>query len=283
MPRELNWICLPTLRGLSVQVVIVQRGKFATFDLLARTFVDNPNVRVVWDRRARDRRHSASPMAADRRRPDRRRRSCASWDDQHYVLVNATALGNGLQTVSITPRSADLTATVGDVQDFQQDVELAVRSEVNLLLTGGDPLARQSLAQWVHHWSDRGAGPFVALDRVGSVEWLSGSELACPGQGWIPKANQLEASVDLARGGTLLLEEVADLSWALQTELLHFLERRVTQPRRSQADGSRGARIMAATSYDLLDRIASAQFRPDLFYRLNMIRVALPSGTAQTH
>jgi DNA-binding NtrC family response regulator len=256
-----------------VQVAIVQRGQFATFDLLTRTFVDNPNVRVVWDRRARDRRHSASPMAADRRGRDRRRRSSARWGDHHYVVVNATALSNAL--------SADLTATVGDSQEVQQDVELAVRLDVNLLITGGDPLARKSLAHWVHHWSDRGGGPFVALDRVGSVEWPSGSELGCPGQGRIPQADQFEAWVDSARGGTLLLEEVADLSWAVQTELLHFLERRVTQPRWSHADASHGTRIMAATSYELLDRIASTQFRPDLFYRLNVISVVVPSGTAQ--
>jgi DNA-binding NtrC family response regulator len=264
-----------------MQVAIVQRGQFATFDLLARTFVDDPNVRVLWDRRARDRRHSASPIAADRRGRDRRRRSPGRWGDHHYVLVNAAALSKALQTESITPPTADLTAMVGDSQDVQQDVELAIRSDVNLLITGGDPLARKSLAHWVHDWSDRGGGPFVALDRLGSVECLSGSQLGCPGQGRIPKADQLEAWVDSARGGTLLLEELFDLSWALQTELLHFLERRVTQPRGGQADASRGARIMAATSYELLDRIASTRFRPDLFYRLNVIRVAVPSATAQ--
>lgn len=73
-----------------MQVAIVQRGKFATFELLSRTFADNPNVRVVWDRRVRDRRQTAAPVAADQRRRDRRARPSASWDQCQYVVVNAT-------------------------------------------------------------------------------------------------------------------------------------------------------------------------------------------------
>jgi DNA-binding NtrC family response regulator len=179
------------------------------------------------------------------------------------------------------PSSADRFANGGDSQNILQDIELAVRSNVNLLIIGGDPLVRRSVALWVHRQSDRGGGPFVVIDQLGGVEWLSGPGSGLPGQSRIPKANQLEAWVDSARGGTLLLEEVADLSWAQQTELLQFLERRITEPRASQADASPGVRIVSGTRYQLLDRIASTQFHPDLFYRLNVICLVVPPGMAQ--
>ena len=81
-------------------LVIVQRGKLATFELLARTFANDPTVRLVWDRRERDRRVTASPAPEDRRRSDRRGSPPASWDRFQYLVVSPI---DDLQNGPITP------------------------------------------------------------------------------------------------------------------------------------------------------------------------------------
>ena len=71
-----------------MQFVIVQRGKLATFELLARTFADDATVHVIWDRRARDRRQAEAPVHEDRRRQDRRCSPPSSWEHFQFVLVS---------------------------------------------------------------------------------------------------------------------------------------------------------------------------------------------------
>jgi DNA-binding NtrC family response regulator len=83
-------------------------------------------------------------------------------------------------------------------------------------------------------------------------------------------------------GATLLIEDVAELSWEQQSQLMLFLERRAAQRNGLRAKGFREVRIISGTSHQLLDRIASRQFRADLFYRLNAIHIMLLSGTVRT-
>ena len=87
-------------------LVIVQRGKLATFELLARTFAHDPTVRLVWDRREHDRRQTASPAPEDRRRRDRRASPPASWDRFQYLVVSPMDdLPNGPITPTDPPRA----------------------------------------------------------------------------------------------------------------------------------------------------------------------------------
>jgi hypothetical protein len=69
------------------RLVIVRRGHFATFELLARTFADDPTVRVIWDRRMSDRRRSNDQPAADRRSRDRRRTPPPQWRTLNYMIA----------------------------------------------------------------------------------------------------------------------------------------------------------------------------------------------------
>ena len=70
------------------QLVIVRRGHFATYELLTRTFADDSNVQIVWDRRIAERRRAAdSPDADERRRADRRRRPPTQWGRLNYMIA----------------------------------------------------------------------------------------------------------------------------------------------------------------------------------------------------
>jgi DNA-binding NtrC family response regulator len=157
--------------------------------------------------------------------------------------------------------------------DVQQDLDAAACSDINVLITGGDPDSREFLARRIHGDSDRQDRPFVILDRRAAAE-MFGKPLA-------QLCECLEADVDQCHagpqhqgpGGTCLIEEVGDLSWDQQTRLLFYLVRRAGVAR---AGAAGDPRIITASSYWLFDRIGSTEFRTDLFYRLNLIHVVLP-------
>ena len=138
----------------------------------------------------------------------------------------------------------------------ERDIECAIRSDVNVLISGGDGRRRLSLAHLLHQRSRDMGDPFVLMesDRLPVVR----------------------AAWEFPLGGTMFIEEVADLSQRMQTELMLFLDRRSAQVHDGRADRLRRTRIVAATTYDMFQQIAERRFREDLFYRLNAIHVVLP-------
>ncbi len=251
----------------ATQLVIVRRNQFATFAMLAQAFADEPNVRLVWDRRVHQRRReSTSSDPTDRRQRDRRRDRSLSWGNNDYVLLNTAS--------SVEPRAAHSHVTATDSPavgagwtDFSdqvaRDIEVAVKSDLAVLISGGEILSRTSLAHRIHRYGNRAACPLTVVNRETFVEVFTSSGAL--------------RHVDRSNGGTLLIEEVADLSWEQQSELVHLLERRAVEGH-ARTNGARDARIISATGHWLLDRIASKQFRADLFYRLNVIHLVLPMG-----
>ena len=90
------------------------------------------------------------------------------------------------------------------------------------------------------------------------------------------------APTEWTTAGTILIEEVADLSWEQQSQLSRILESRTVQGWDHRANLSLDARIISGTSHQLLERVASNQFRADLFYRLNVIHIVLPADWVAT-
>jgi DNA-binding NtrC family response regulator len=261
-----------------MQLVIVRRSRFAAFGLLSQAFAGESDVRLIWDRRVQDRRGDTVYQGiGERRNRDRRLNPSSSWGDRHYMMITRRADGDviDVQRQAVTSARA-LTAVRMAGHDVQRDLEVAARSDINVLITGGDPVSRECLARRIHGDSDRQDRPFVVLDRLAAAEMFGkpADQLPC---------ECLESDVDECRagpkqkglGGTLLIEEVGDLSWDQQTELLFYLDRRAGG---TQAGADGDPRIITASSYWLFDRIASAEFRPDLFYRLNLIHVVFPLG-----
>ena len=262
----------------NVQLVIVRRSQFATFGLLAQAFADEPNVRLIWDRRVRHRRRQiTAPGVADLRRGERRRDPSATWSDRDYVVLSTTAdnIPTDLQKPSLGSVKA-LTAVRMAREDVQQDIEAAAQSDLNVLISRGDPLTRKALAHRIHRRSDRRHGPLVVIDRGGAGELFGSFGLNRPTQTLGPEADHRGTwRTRSAVGGTLLIDDVADLSWEQQTEFLLFLERHAVQ---RKGTWTHDLRIITGTSDWLLDRIASSQFRADLYYRLNLIHVVLPQA-----
>ena len=246
------------------QLVIVRRNQFSTFAMLAQAFANEPNVRLVWDRRTRDRRRSAdAPGGGDRRSGDRRGDQTVTWGSNEYLLLTLN------EPKPAAPSGSDPDVESGVSKEYQQlvrdlgnDLEAAAGSDLSVLLSGGDADSRKSLAQRIHSRSRRRAQPLVVVDGAAFAEMLAA-----------PREEDSEQTQAL-KAGTLFIEEIGQWTWRQQSHLARFLER-IARPH--LPNDQPAARLISGTDYWLLDRVAAHEFRADLFYRLNTIHVVLPS------
>lgn len=153
----------------------------------------------------------------------------------------------------------------------------AANSKATVLLLGESGTGKELLARAIHNWSERVEKPFVAINCVGLSRELLESELFGHEKGAFTGAHQLKkGKLELADGGTVFLDEVGDITSEVQTKLLRFLQEREfervggTKPMRVDV------KIVAATNRDLVGAVKDGRFREDLYYRLNVVPIALP-------
>src|SRR5262245_20033930 len=150
----------------------------------------------------------------------------------------------------------------------------AATSDVTVLLSGESGTGKNVLAGAIHGWSPRREGPFVTISCTTLAEHLLESELFGHVKGaftgaWKDKPGRLEA----ARGGTIFLDEVGDLSLELQAKLLRFLEEHCFERVGGVDTMEVDARVVAATNRDLEEDVRAGRFRADLFFRLNVVGI----------
>jgi len=159
-----------------------------------------------------------------------------------------------------------------------EEVRLIARSPVPVVLILGESgVGKQLVAQLLHAASERASGPYVELNCSAIPESLAESELFGHERGAFSDARERKLGlVELADGGTLLLNEIGDLGASPQAKLLTFLEQRTFRRLGSTALRRVDARIVAATNRDLSAMVAARSFREDLWYRLNAITIRIP-------
>ena len=146
-----------------------------------------------------------------------------------------------------------------------------------VLLTGESGVGKERVARFIHAESDRTAGPFVGINCGAVPENLLESELFGHIRGSFTGATQDRVGLfEAANGGTLLLDEIGEVSPAMQVKLLRVLQER--QIRRVGENRNRpfNVRVIAATNRDLLEEIRGARFRQDLYYRLRVVEITIP-------
>jgi transcriptional regulator with PAS, ATPase and Fis domain len=164
---------------------------------------------------------------------------------------------------------------------MRQLMELARRIakvDSTVLITGESGSGKERVAQLVHEESSRATGPFVAVNCAAITETLLEGELFGHARGAFTGAVHDRAGLfEAANTGTLLLDEVGEVSPGMQAKLLRALQereiRRVGENKTRKVD----VRILAATNSDLAQQVADGTFRQDLFYRLNVIELRVPA------
>jgi len=156
-------------------------------------------------------------------------------------------------------------------------VERIAGSEANILIEGESGTGKGLIAQAIHQQSPRARGPFLAINCSGFQDQLLESELFGHERGAFTGATGLKQGLfEVADQGTLFLDEVAEMSPAMQAKLLQVLDsrefRRVGGTRVHRAD----VRIVAATNKPMADEVKAGRVREDLYYRLNVVSLTLP-------
>jgi DNA-binding NtrC family response regulator/predicted hydrocarbon binding protein len=152
------------------------------------------------------------------------------------------------------------------------------RVDSNVLITGESGSGKERIARLVHEESTRAAGPFVAVNCGAITESLLESELFGHARGAFTGATQDRPGLfEAASSGTLLLDEVGEVSPGMQVKLLRALQER--EIRRVGENQSRkvDARVLAATNRDLVGGVADGTFRQDLYYRLKVVDLHVPA------
>jgi two-component system, NtrC family, response regulator AlgB len=159
-----------------------------------------------------------------------------------------------------------------------RDAERVAASEAAILLMGESGTGKNVLARQIHRWSPRRDKAFVAINCTTLSEQLLESELFGHLKGAFTGAiRDKRGRLEGANGGTVFLDEIADLSTALQAKFLRFVQEQSFERVGGESTIHIDARIIAASNRDLPAEVAGHHFREDLFYRLNVIALRVPA------
>jgi Nif-specific regulatory protein len=221
------------------------------------------------------------------------------FDENHLQLVTAigaiaaVAIQNARQFENLENENRRLIADanlehnmVGESPAMQQIYQLISKvaaTESTVLICGESGTGKELAARAIHQNSKRAAKPFVAMNCAALAESLLESELFGHEKGAFTGAlNQRKGRLEIADGGTIFLDEIAELSPALQTKLLRVLQEREFE----RVGGTRpikvDIRVLAATNQILDEAIANGSFRQDLYFRLNVVELDMPALRERT-
>jgi len=160
----------------------------------------------------------------------------------------------------------------------RQMISKAAPARASVLITGESGVGKELVAHAVHEQSDRAKGPFVVVHCAALSETLIESELFGYEKGAFTGAENIhKGRFELADGGTIFLDEIGEVNLATQVKLLRVLQEHKFERVGGEKSIEVDVRVVAATNRNLEDEVKAGRFREDLFYRLNVVRIEMPS------
>ncbi|MFP4383386.1 MAG: sigma-54 interaction domain-containing protein, partial [Spirochaetia bacterium] len=173
--------------------------------------------------------------------------------------------------------AGDLVSRSSSMQRILEILPAVATSPSTVLILGETGTGKELLARTVHSLSPRRNGPFVAVNCGALPDTLLESELFGYKSGAFTGAEKDKPGrFALAAGGTIFLDEIADVSQALQVRLLRVLQEKTYEPLGSTKTERTDARVIAAANRDLSEEVRKGRFREDLYYRINVVPLKLP-------
>ena len=223
----------------------IEAMKRGAYDYLAKPFAPSEVLLTLRKARERERLRRANQLL---------RREVERSSGEHPIVAASEPM---IEVLEVMERAAGFKATV--------------------LLTGESGTGKEVLARAIHAQSPRRSEAFVAVNCAAIPEALLESELFGHAKGAFTGADRARRGLFLeADGGTLFLDEVGELPTALQAKLLRVLQEEEVRPLGDSKSRSVDVRVLAATARHLEAEVAAGRFREDLFYRLNVVRLAVP-------
>ena len=211
-------------------------------------------------------------------------------EDERYLAALATQLARALALTTL--RAADATepgvtlrgrfnGLVGrsePLRDVHDRIVLAAQTDATVLLRGETGTGKGRFARAIHVNSKRQAGPFVTVDCTTLPQQLVESERFGHERGAFTGADRrVPGKVEIAEGGTLFLDEIGDLPLDVQGKLLRFLQDRAYERVGGRQTLQSNVRVVCATHRDLAKLVREGKFREDLYYRVRVVEIELPT------
>jgi two-component system response regulator HydG len=239
---EVEVIVITGNASIESAVGCIRRG---AFDYLAKPFEDVHRVRTTVSK------------ALERRRLVRRNRELEAELRERTGSSGLVGRSAGIRT---------LTRTIHSLR----------RNESHVLLQGESGTGKELVARAIHDESPRGEGPFVPVDCGALPESIIESELFGHERGAFTGATGAAGVFRMADGGTIFLDEIGEVSLAVQAKLLRVLQEKEIRPVGADKVQAVDIRVICATHRDLAAMVEEGRFRQDLYYRLNVVRIAIP-------
>lgn len=175
-------------------------------------------------------------------------------------------------------KKADMVGKSPAIRQVKEMIEKVAPTDARVLITGDNGTGKELVARWLHEKSNRASGPFIEVNCAAIPSELIESELFGHEKGAFTSAiKQRKGKFEQAEGGTIFLDEIGDMSLAAQAKVLRALQEHKISRVGSDKDIDINVRVLAATNKNMKQEIDEKKFREDLYHRLSVILIHVPS------
>jgi DNA-binding NtrC family response regulator len=262
--------------GADVVITDLRMPRMSGLDLLARLVERWPGLPVIVLTA-----HGSVPLAVQAMRAGAADFILKPFDRDEILFVVKKALTAASRSLERPPdmpfRAGPFSTSAPAMQEVVELLARAAQSQATVLIRGETGTGKEVVARAIHEMSSRRSRPFVAVHCAALPDALLESELFGYEKGAFTGATcRKPGRIELAQGGTLLLDEIGDVTPQVQVKLLRVVQERTFERLGGTETVKADVRLVAATHQDLEAMVRAKAFREDLFYRLNVVPIFLP-------